>query len=123
MLIFNREINNKWLIIVGAILAGILLLVILSIPSCQKPPVTPIATINTLQTELEKPLLAQIAEQEKKIADYKSRLIVSDGKYQATVKKYNDLKREIANVQPPKTNEERRARYTAAGFPPAVPIR
>lgn len=125
--------HKAWLVIGSAILIGVLLLVIFSIPSCQKPVVTPQQTINEMKTALEKVYDARIAEKDiankekdatiKKKEDENSILRVnvasSIAREKAWSKKYNDLKEAYSHVALPTTDKEMRDRYTAAGFPPA----
>jgi hypothetical protein len=106
----------------GLILAGVLLMVILSIPSCQKPVVTPQQTFNEVLAIAQKPLLAQIEDQKRQVADFKSRLSVSDAKYKTLVDKYVDLERRKNEVKPPTTNKELRDRFVALDFAP-LPIK
>jgi hypothetical protein len=111
------EIANKWLAVGGAILAGILVLAIISIPSCSKPPDTT-AAIAAMKVELEKQYQSQITEKDTQITDYKSRLTLSEGKYKVLVSQYVDLERRKKDVKPPTTNKELRNRFTALGYPP-----
>ena len=91
-------------------------------------PVNTTAIMNAAKTEVEAQLqpIIKAKEEETKIAqaerdDFKSRGEVSEAKYKLLTKKYNDLKREVPNVIPPKTEKELRDRYIAAGFTPAAP--
>lgn len=117
MLIFNREINNKWVAMAAAVLMAVLLFVILSIPSCQKPPDTT-ASIAAVKVELEKQYNEQLKAKETQITDYKARLTVSEGRYAGMVAKYVDLEKRKANVAKPTTNKEMRDRFVALGYPP-----
>lgn len=114
----TREISNKWLVLGAVILIGILIFVFFSIPSCQKPPVTPQQTINEVKVELEKQYKSQITEKDTQIRDYKGRLTLSEGKYKVLVDKYVDLERRKNEVKPPTTNQELRDRFTILGYPP-----
>jgi hypothetical protein len=117
MLILNREINSKWLIIGASVLAGTLLFVFLSIPSCSKPPDTT-AAIGQVKAELEKQYTEQLAAKDTQISDYKTRLTASEGRYAGMVQKYVDLEKRKANVAKPTTNKEMRDRFAALGYPP-----
>ena len=67
-------------------------------------------------------LLAQydqaIKARDSKIKELTNRLTVSDQKYKVIVKKLQELKDEYANVSPPQTNSEVRARFSVLGYPP-----
>jgi phage shock protein A len=117
MLIFGKEIEIKWVLVGSAILAGTLLFVILSIPSCQKPPDTT-ASIAAVKVELEKQYTAQLKEKETQIADYKTRLTQSEYRYAGMVQKYVELEKRKQNVTAPTTNKELRDRFSALGYPP-----
>lgn len=121
MVILGKEISNVWIAIACVIAAGICILIILSIPTCSKP-VTPTVVINQAQAAMEKQLKEQIKEKDIVILDYKNKLVVSQGKYNVLVDKYNKLQREKDNVKPPVTNEETRNRFIAAGYPP-LPVK
>ncbi len=114
----THEIANRWLIAGGSILAGIIVLVVISIPSCSKPPVTPQQTINEVKAELEKQYTAQLKDKEATIRDYQSRLTVSYDKYTAMANRYIALQKEKDNVKPPETNREIRSRFVTLGYPP-----
>lgn len=118
MKIGSYEIENRWLMIAGVVLIGIFIFIFLSIPSCQKKPITPQQTINEVRTELEKQYTAQLNEKDTQITDYKSRLTLSEGKYKVLVSKYVDLERRKNEVKPPVTNNEIRDRFIALGYVP-----
>ena len=67
-------------------------------------------------------LLAQydqaIKARDSKIKELTNRLTVSDQQYRVIVKKLEELKYEYANVAPPHSNSEIRARFSAMGYPP-----
>lgn len=117
MLILNREISNKQIGIGAVVLVAILVIVYLSIPSCSKP-ATPTVVINQAQVAMEKQFAAQLKDKDVQIADYKNKLVVSQGKYTALVQKYNTLQKEKENVKAPVTNKELRDRFVALGYPP-----
>ncbi len=94
------------------------MLVVISIPSCSKPPVTPQQTINEVKAELEKQYTAQLKDKEATIRDYQSRLTVSYDKYTAMANRYIALQKEKDNVKPPETNREIRSRFVTLGYPP-----
>lgn len=102
-------------IVVAAIVA--LLFVLGSIPSCKKPN-NPQDTINNIQQEIEKPLLAKIAEKEKQIAALKQQLNATQATYNSLVVRYNKLQKEKENVKPPTNNQEIRDRFIGLGFIP-----
>jgi len=118
MKIFNYEANNSFLVIGSIVLIVVLVFIFLSIPSCQKPPVTPQQTINEVKVELEKQYASQLKEKDTQIKDYKSRLAVSESKYKTLVDRYVDLERRKNEIKPPSTNAELRDRFTALGYPP-----
>lgn len=120
MLIFNREVNVKWIVIGGAILIGLMIFVILSIPK-SKPP-NPIPVISDTQAQLQKQYDAQLKAKDITINDYKSRLVVSQEKYLTKSREYDKLQKEKENVKPPITNAETRDRFIALGFNP-LPIK
>jgi hypothetical protein len=117
MLIGKTEINNKWIGAAGIILVALLVIVYLSIPSCSKS-VTPTVVINQAQAAMETQFKAQLKDKDVQIADYKNKLVVSQGKYTALVQRYNALQKEKENVKAPVTNKELRDRFTALGYPP-----
>lgn len=118
MIIFNREIHPTVLIVAGAILVGIFIFIFLSIPSCQKPPVTPQQTIGEVKAELEKQYNAQLTAKETQITDYKTRLTQSESRYAGMVQKYVDLEKRKRDVPKPTTNNEIRDRFTVLGYAP-----
>lgn len=117
MKIFNTEIDNKWISVAGIILAALLLIAYLSIPSCSKP-ATPTAVLNTAQAQMTAQFNAQLKDKDAQIADYQNKLVVSQGKYTALVQRYNTLQKEKENVKAPVTNKELRDRFVALGYPP-----
>lgn len=117
MKIFNTEINNNWIGIAGVILVALLLIAYLSVPSCSKP-VTPTAVINQAQAAMETQFKVQLKDKDAQITDYKNKLVVSQGKYAALVRRYNTLQKEKENVKAPVTNKELRDRFVALGYPP-----
>ena len=72
--------------------------------------------------EMRAQLMAQydqeIKARDSKIKDLTNRLTVSDQKYKAIVKRLQELKDEYANVAPPQSNSEIRARFYTMGYPP-----
>jgi peptidoglycan hydrolase CwlO-like protein len=117
-----KENSSIIYVVLGVIVIGVILMLVLNLKACNKPPITPTDVINTAQQQMEAQFQAQIKDKDTQIKDYKSRLVVSEGKYKVLVKKYNDLQREIDNVRPPQTNEELRSRFTALGYPP-LPVK
>jgi hypothetical protein len=107
--------RTRWAIVILAVAAAIPLLYI-SWPSPKPANVQQI--INDTKKELEVQYMKQVAEKETALKYLKSRLVVSEGKYKALVKKYIDLQKEKENVKPPQTNAELRDRFTALGYPP-----
>ena len=59
----------------------------------------------------------EIKARDSKIKELTNRLTVSDQKYKVIVKKLQELKDEYANVSPPQTNSEVRARFSVLGYP------
>ena len=118
MKIGTHEIQNRWLMLISAVLFTGAIFIFLSIPSCEKTPITPQQTINEVKAELEKQYTAQLKEKDIQITNYKSRLTLSEGKYKVLVSKYVDLERRKNEVKPPVTNNEIRDRFTALGFTP-----
>jgi hypothetical protein len=116
MLIFNKEISAKWVIIGGVTIVILAILAIISIH--KSPPVTPIATINDTQAILQKQYETQLKDKDTAINDYKSRLTISNEKYTSITNKYISLQKEKDNVKPPETNIEIRNRFVALGYPP-----
>jgi len=112
--------------ILGAIVLVLILVVYMSWPKLPKQVDTQ-QILNDALAIAKKPLLAEIENQKKKVADYKSRLYVSDAKYKTLVQKYTELQKEKENVKPPTTDAELRDRFIALGFVPlavtAVPIK
>lgn len=134
MLIFNREIDSRWLMMGGAILAVLLIFALLSIRSCQKPDDMP-ASIAAVKKALEEKYNGQLEEkdtllEQKDIAIVKRqeennalrvKIAISEEKNKTLAKRYNDLKEAYSNVTLPKSDTELRDRYSAAGFVP-VPV-
>ena len=120
MKIGQTEISNSTVIIAVIALIAIIALVWVAWPS--KAPVSSQATINEVKDQLEAQFNKEIEAKDLQIKDYKSRLVVSDGKYKALVKKYADLQKEKENVKAPVTNAELRDRFVALGYPP-LPIK
>ncbi len=118
MKIGTHEISNIWILIGSAILIALGIFIFLSIPSCDKSPITPQQTIGEVKAELEKQYTAQIKDKETQIRDYQSRLTVSYNKYTEMANRYIALQKEKENVKPPETNAEIRSRFTALGFAP-----
>ena len=118
MIIKGHNISNVFLLIAGAILVVLIVFVFLSIPSCQKPVITPQQSINEIKAELEKQHKFDLAKKDLEIKDWKSRFVVSDAKYKILVDKYTDLERRKNEVKLPTTNTELRDRFTALGYPP-----
>ena len=75
-----------------------------------------------IMADMRAQLLAQynkeIKSRDFKIRELTNRLTVSDQKYRVIVKKLEELKDEYANVAPPQSNSEIRARFSAMGYPP-----
>jgi len=117
MLIGKTEISNTWIEIGGVVLIAICIIVYLSIHSCSKP-ITPVAIVNQTQAAMETQFKAQLKDKDVQIADYKNKLVVSQGKYTALVQRYNTLQKEKENVKAPTTNKELRDRFVALGYPP-----
>lgn len=114
------QINNKWVIVGGLILAGLMIFIILSIPE-SKPP-NPIPVINDTQAQLQKQYEAQLKAKDISINDYKSRLAVSQERANIWANKYNELERKKNEVKAPATNAETRDRFIALGFIP-LPVK
>ena len=72
--------------------------------------------------EVRAQLMAQYGQEIKtrdsKIKELTNRLTVSDQKYKVIQKRLEELKNEYANVAPPQSNAEIRARFAAIGYPP-----
>ena len=60
----------------------------------------------------------EIEARDSKIKELTNRLTVSEQKYRVIQKRLEELKDEYANVAPPQTNVEIRARFAAMGYPP-----
>lgn len=60
----------------------------------------------------------QLKTRDAEIKDRDARIVVEKGKYTAILKKYKELQDAKVSVQPAKTDQELRARFTAAGFDP-----
>ena len=112
--------KSRWGLLVIVVLVGALV-IYASWPKLPKPIDTQQILNEALET-MKKPLLAEIEAQKKQVADYKSRLVVSEAKYKVLTQKYNDLQKEKENVKPPETNAELRDRFTALGYSP-LPIK
>lgn len=103
----------------------VLALLIVTYKSCQKPPTDNTQQLideatSTLKEQYDRQLKekeALIDKVEGKMRDLQNRLTLSEAKYKVAEQRIKDLEKEKANVTPPKTNEERRARFDAAGFP------
>ena len=74
--------------------------------------------LSELRETLTEKFDQSIKERDVKIKDLSNRLIVSNGKYKALVKKQKELRDASAKIELPKTNKELRARFVALGFPP-----
>ena len=61
---------------------------------------------------------ATIKSKDARIKDLDARIVVSKGQYDAIRREYEKLRDAQANIQPAKTNQELRDRFTAAGFVP-----
>ena len=116
MKIGQQEISKSTAIIAAIAIVALIALVWVAWPS--KAPISTQATINEVKAQLEAQFNKQLEEKDIQIKDYKSRLVVSDGKYKVLVKKYADLQKEKENVKLPVTNAELRDRFTALGYPP-----
>ena len=110
------EPRTGWLLIALAVVAGAAIL-FFSIGGSKKP-VPAIAVLDTAQKKMEVQFQNQLKAKEAEIKDYKSRLVVSEGKYKALAQKYINLQKEKENVKSPETNAELRDRFTALGYPP-----
>ncbi|MFZ4436838.1 MAG: hypothetical protein ACOYOS_00260 [Syntrophales bacterium] len=60
----------------------------------------------------------EMKARDSKIKELTNRLTVSDQKYKVIVKKLKELKDEYANVAPPQSNSEIRARFSSMGYSP-----
>ena len=60
----------------------------------------------------------KLKESDIKIKDLNARIVVSKGQYAVILKKYQALVEAQVNVQPARTDQEMRDRFTAAGFAP-----
>lgn len=116
MLIFNREINSKWIVIGGLFLVGLVIFIILSIPESKSP--NPVPVINDTQVQLQKQYEAQLKAKDISINDYKSRLAVSQERANMWANKYNELERKKDEIKAPVTNAETRDRFISLGFIP-----
>lgn len=83
-----------------------------------KKPVPAIAFLDTVQKKMEVQFQNQLKAKEAEIKDYKSRLVLSEGKYKTLALKYSALQKEKENVKPPETSAELRDRFNALGYPP-----
>jgi len=133
MKIGAHEIQNRWLMLISAVLFTGAIFIFLSIPSCEKKPITPQQALNELKIELDKQHAAEIKAKDELLSKkdiiikekqaensiLKNKIITSVTNYNILSKKYNDLKEVYANVPLPKTDKELRDRYIAAGFVPA----
>jgi len=121
--------KNKGAVVKGVIiLASIIALAIWLWPSSPKPidaPAVIDSTIGqTLKDQYERTLKAKeetILTQNRQINDFKSRLKVSEAKYETLAKKYSDLEKEKRDVPPPKSNTEIRDRFIALDRTPLPP--
>lgn len=109
------EPRAGWLLIVLVVVTGAAILVF---GIGFKKPDTTQAILTTAKKQMEAQFTNQLKEKDVQIKDYKSRLVVSEGKYKTLVKKYTDLQKEKENVKPPRTNAELRDRFIALGYPP-----
>jgi len=120
MLVLNKEINIKWIVIGGAVIIGLVIFIIMSIPKSK--PLNPIPTISEAQIALQKQYESQLKDKDATINDYKSRLTVSYEKYTSITNKYLALQKEKENVKVPVTNTEIRNRFIAFGYTP-LPVK
>ena len=120
MKIGQTEINNSTLIIAAIVVVVAITLVWIAWSS--KAPVSTQAAINEVKAQLEVKFNKELEAKDSQIKDYKSRLVVSDGKYKALVNKYDDLQKDKENVKSPVTNAELRDRFIALGYHP-LPIK
>ena len=111
--------NSRWGLL-SVFVVSLALLIYLSWPSSPKQ-VDTMAAINEATETIEKQYKGQIAEKERQVTDFKSRLVVSEGKYKLLAQKYQSLQKEKDNVKAPITNQDIRDRLTAAGFTPLPP--
>lgn len=118
MKIWKYEINNNWIGLGAVALIVIIIFIILSIPSCQKPDTTPQQVLNEALAVAQAPLLTQITDLKKQAAENSSKLSASQAKYTTLVNQYVDLEKRKANVKAPTTNTEIRDRFIALGFAP-----
>ena len=138
MKIGKYEITNKWLVIMGVVMATLLLLFYLSLPV--KPPAIPQQTIDEVKIALEKVYTERLDEKTKIINDQgkiiKDKDIIiqkkegenkilrvniesSIAREKVWSQKYIALKEEYSHVIVPSSDKEMRDRYTSAGYPPA----
>jgi hypothetical protein len=110
------EPRTGWLLI-ALVLVAVAAILFFSIGGSKKP-VPMIAVLDTAQKKMEVQFQNQLKAKEAEIKDYKSRRVVSEGKYKALAQKYSALQKEKENVKPPETNTELRDRFTALGYPP-----
>ena len=120
MKIGQQEISKSTAIIAAIAFVALIALVWVAWPS--RAPVSTQATLNDVKVQLEAQFNKELEAKDLQVKDYKSRLVVSDGKYKALVKKYTGLQKEKENVKPPVTNAELRDRFVALGYPP-LPIK
>ena len=116
MLVLNKEIDIKWIVIGGAVIVGLVIFIIMSIPKAN--PTNPIPTINEAQVALQKQYESQLKDKDATINDYKSRLTISYEKYTSITNKYIALQKEKENVKAPVTNTEIRDRFIVLGYTP-----
>ena len=113
---FKVEPRTGWLLIVLAVTA-IAAILFFSIGGTKKP-LPAAAVLNTAQAQMETQFKNQLKKKDVQIKDYKSRLVVSEGKYATLVQKYKDLQKEKENVKAPTSNTETRNRFIALDFVP-----
>jgi hypothetical protein len=108
--------KNRWGLL-AAFVAAIALLLYVSWPAPPAPNNSR-QIVDDGRKALEAQYKEQLKEKDAAVKDLRSRLSVSESKYQVIVRKFQDLQKEKEDVQPPKTNAELRDRFVALGFPP-----
>lgn len=101
----------------GIVLLAIGLATILVLSYPRSKPDNSQQIIAEMRTQLMEQYNKEITDRDSKIRDLTNRLTVSEQKYKVIQKRLEELKNEYANVSPPQTNIEIRARFAAMGFP------
>jgi len=120
MLIFNKEVSTKLVILGGIAVVALIIFIVLSIPKPTVP--NSIQAINESQAMLQKQYETQLKEKDNIIKTYQSKLIESQNKYISLTTKYAELQKEKDSVKTPVTNDEIRIRFVAVGFNP-IPVK